>query len=260
MKLGWNPSIEKIADLLNNQATFGDNMNAAIVEIPLCVHGSEILWKSPLKSRPIGFWPLTAIQEDGTRLQFAGDPLFNDLPLGGDGKVKQGHFSITPHYELNHTQPCLKKYHSTTESVANNATEDVIDWDSTARSVGSVISVSAGIFTVSEAGSYLVTLTVPWQAGVTYTDVAAYISSGGVLTDLQTFLPAPFTNGPVINCAGVLNLAAGGTFKARVYQQNAAALARTILGGATTGKQISVQRIYNDSIPSATIKGILVGG
>lgn len=167
---------------------------------------------------------------------------------------------ITVQYDLAHTQPSLIRTASAVQSIAAaGGDKQLTGWDTTESSRGSVISDNGALFTVSEAGSYLVALLVRFQSGATYTKCEATIRAGGV-NHGDSFVPAPMTDGGYFTCSAVLRLAAGGTFDASCFQDNAAAAARNVLSGASTGRRIAIHRLYNDTLPTAAVKAVFISG
>ncbi len=253
IKAGLIPPLQRalyeLRTILSSGATFGDNMNAAIVEIPLCVHGTERVWSNPLKSKPIGFIPM-----DSTR-QLAGYPDFNDAPLDASGNVIAKSFGLTASYEMNHTKECRIKNASATQSIANNSDTAITGWDTVSFSRGTTITDDGSIFTIAEAGTYTASIHCPLEAA-TYTAYNLYLQIGGSNDNLNMYFPVAFTTGPDLTGACTFRVTAGQTLVARIYQANGAAAARNI----TTARRIAIHRLYNDTVPSATVTGILVGG
>lgn len=190
-------------------------------------------------------------------LQVLGGPSWRSLGRTQDNGEVLG---ITMQYDLAHTQPYLIRTASAVQSIAAaGGDKQLTGWDTTESSRGSVISDNGALFTVSEAGSYLVALLVRFQSGATYTKCEATIRAGGV-NHGDSFVPAPMTDGGYFTCSAVLRLAAGGTFDASCFQDNAAAAARNVLSGASTGRRIAIHRLYNDTAPTGRVTLMYFGG
>ncbi len=245
-------ALSQLRAMLAGGITFRDNFKCAIIERDL-VHAVET--PITLGFKPIGVYALRS-EALGTYSRYAIDSL--DWRLDAPG----GTIGVKAKYDLNHTGPSLIKYHSTTEAIAHGAPlRDVVSWDSTERADSTgVITEATGIFTVSEAGLYHVSIMLSFQTGVTYTEIAALISQGTASYMGETYIPAALSNGPTITCTALLSLAAGGTFKAVAYQVNAAVAARNLIGGRDSGKKIQIARLRNDAVPTNTVTLLCVGG
>lgn len=252
-------ALNDVRKILSNGMTFADNMNAAWVEFE-AKHGTEARVANPLNGIPRAFIPVDALtlsalggRLTGTKQTLITQPLLNT-------QRTDGFLGIRVQYDLAHEQPSLIRTASAVQSIAAaGGDKQLTGWDTTESSRGSVISDNGALFTVSEAGSYLVVLLVRFQSGATYTKCEATIRAAGV-NHGDSFVPAPMTDGGYFTCSAILRLAAGGTFDTSVFQDNAAAAARNVLSGASTGRRIAIHRLYNDTTPAARVRGILVGG
>lgn len=74
--------------MLTNGLTFNDNMLAALVEYTLAddgiVSGTELQRANPRKFKPVGFFPLSAVDSAGAGLGIA-SWAFNPAPTNGEG-------------------------------------------------------------------------------------------------------------------------------------------------------------------------------
>ena len=79
--------IIELRSVFANGLTFNDNMLAAVVEITAAdgiVSGAELQRGNPKKFKPIGFFPIQAVNEAGVGLRIA-DYAFNPKPSSGEG-------------------------------------------------------------------------------------------------------------------------------------------------------------------------------
>ncbi len=207
---------------------------------------------------PIGFHPLEAW--DATTyepLSVFGTPRIDRTPRS-DGLIP-----ITVEYDLRHTEPCLIKELTGNQSIASGLSfKDVTTWNtsSSVKSRGSVISCDGTNFSVSEAGSYLVTLQYAWQGGgLTYSTIQCDITATASPPYGDELRVVGFNDGSWAKLVTTLEVSAGHTFKAKVLQVNGAAAARNLLGGAGL-THITINRLHNDSTPTGTVRGVLWGG
>ncbi len=172
---------------------------------------------------------------------------------------RAGECLVTANYPLDHTKQLREMSRSSDLSIAQ-ATPTVVTWNNTVTSRGSVITHSSGTFTVSEAGSYLVTFCGQFESA-TYTYQSLWIeTTGGVRWGVVG--SASYTGFTQLSTAWPVKLAAGATFTAVVYQTNVVPAARNFHGGTGVNDNIarvSVNRMFNDSIPRAAVRLLIMG-
>lgn len=218
-------------------------------------HGTELLVESPVPYQVTKAYAVRAV-----------DPATNlDVTLPVSTLVRQvtpGVLGITVQYDMQHTQPQLALLGTTNQSVPNNAAAPytTVIYEATESSRGSVIAYNAGTFSVSEAGSYQIMWSAPWEPGATYTDCETWIrfDPNGTFIDLYGYqqAKAALTDANWQSCGALIRMSAGAQFQIKAYQTNAATLARTLRGTATaaaSARRININRLYNDSTPTARV-------
>lgn len=246
IKDGLVKPFQKLHDFVrlygSNGLTLEDNMRAVVMEnIPL-VHGVEYVFDRP-KTLPYPKWCrlLDSTLTGGV----------SSLPVASLQLNKartDGRLGITAYFDGRHTEPCLIMTKSAPQSINNNTTTTVTGWDTTQFSRGSVITTDGTTFTFSEAGTYHVAFLGFLQLGASYTAAQAWIDAPTTQEVALTYLAAPFTDGPIIQVSGIMRIAAAGqTCIARIFQTNAAAVARNLNSGANSAR-IAVNRLYNDTV------------
>lgn len=265
---------EDLQKILSNGATYKDTLNGAFIEFD-ARHGTEKPVANPFGAVPVAFHPISAFSLTGS----ANDLLnFTNLRLTGTQQAiagqpvlnlsrTDGYLGITVQYDLQHTQPQLAMLGTTNQSVPNNAAAPytTVIYESTESSRGSTISYSSGTFSVSEAGSYQIMWSAPWEPGATYTDCETWIrfDPNGTFIDLYGYQQAraALTDANWQSCGALIRMAAGAQFQIKAYQTNAATAARTLRGTATaaaSARRININRLYNDTTPTARVRGYLV--
>lgn len=254
---------EKTRVMLQGGLTLSDNVYGATISFT-ATQGVEVLIKNPLGTVPTMF-SLKKITSftTGASLPIAGEPTFNTSRT-------DGFIGITVNQDLQHTYPYMEKYLSANQTTTNNV-EATLVYDSTGGTRGNVITYSNGVFTVSEAGTYLINATIAWQSVATYTGVQSYlrIISGadngivGLGTVAFNSLFASLTDYAWQVLTGQVKLRAGATFDVKVYQTNASAGNRVVRGATSNPvlpSWMAVSRLYNDSVPTFMVTGFLWGG
>jgi hypothetical protein len=225
------------------------------------VHGIERRIRNPYGSDLEG---IDAIRCIGIDVDSAGKPNGGTFELDVAGlrwrhiQSRPGEPSlvgVTLLYDLAHTEPMLIRTASATQNVANNTLTDMTGWNTTETSRGAVISDDGTTFTVTEAGTYAITLAAGFTGGSTYSAADVWIDQGGTAR-AENYLPAPFTDGPLLTTSTVLSLAAGGTFKARAFQTNAATATRTL----RANRRITIHRLCSDETPRGRVTLRFDGG
>lgn len=243
-------SLDKVRDILRSIG-IADNMNAALVDMSM-THATECPLSNPLQSRPVGFQPIAAYSLT------TGLPVSIESYSGPNLSRTDRLLGITVGFAVTdplHTYPLLGKT-SAAFSVGNNSLTTVTGW-SGAQFRGSVITESAGTWTLTETGSYQIAAWADYEnGGGTYTRAYIGLDSGGG-TIARSDGAVAWSAGPALNVGTVYQFAAGATFTVKAYQTNAAVAARSV------NFRCSVQRIYNDTTytaPTARVLGILWGG
>lgn len=219
-------------------------------------HGVEVEIDNPFSSLPAGFQIIDARSEDGAPLSVIQSAKVRSIP----DTTKLG---ITVDYDLRHTEPCLVMSASIAQDLVHNTNTLMAGWNTTHLSRGSVISQSAGVFTVSEAGRYLVVFKMRFGTGVTYT--FNYVSIRQTAEPLlnvnigEARVAAAQTEAPFLSTSAILDLNAGGTFETRGLQANGSG-ATYATGSSPDGRIIQIYRLHNDSTPTGTVRGILYAG
>jgi hypothetical protein len=247
-----NSDSEQTNNALMQNLTIADNMNAAIVPYAF-THATEKKIPNPLKTRPVGVYPIRAMAiNGGTRYAIESyDWRFVD---SGDPKQPQ-QIGVTIDYKLDHAKPCLIRMASAVQLIPRGIVTALTGWNVTEFSRGSEISDDGSIFTVSEAGTYLISANLAFEAA-TYTGGYLVIRTPGSIDIAEDFRVYTSADRPIINAAGTVKLAAGGTFTAFGYHTNAALVDRNV----TTERRISVHRLYNDTVPQNTVSLLVIGG
>jgi hypothetical protein len=214
------------------------------------VHGEPTLIPNPFGVssgvHPVALLSATAAESDGTALRIA------NCIVGAPRT--DGFLELTIEYDLRHTEPCMERLHNATQSIGDGATIDVA-FNTPVFTRGSVITYSAPNFTVSEAGTYALYAATPLEGGgLTYDSADVWFDFGGS-TISEFWIPATFNNGPRLVTTVTRKLAAGATFKVRCFQSNTAPASRNLMATQTT---MAVHRLYNDTIPTGIVSGLLV--
>lgn len=249
-------------DILNGGVLLKDNICCALVDMSFqrlmqLTSGVERPIANPLAPRgivPMGFTPVYAEDANRVPLKIAGWQ-YNTTPRDGGNKVMPGFVGLTVDFELDHAQPCLIKTASAVQSLTPSfANVTLTGWDTTQFSRGNKISDNGSIFTLSEAGTYSISISGQPEPN-TYTAFQMF-AQFATYTIPRMYLPVAFTDGPIMTISGVVQVAAGDTFVVQALQANGAAAARNI----QAGRRIMIQRLYNDTVKTGRVVGILWGG
>lgn len=235
--------------MFSNGLLIRDNMYAAAeVTLPL-VHGVEYEFTNPLPTIPLYFEPYEFKLADGSQaLPLAGPPILNK-------KLGNGKLGITVRYDGKHTEPFYEGS-VTGQAIASGAGPVTAAGWTAAKNRGGVITESAGTFTVSEAGQYLVH--AHEAGGVSLTRWLLRVRPAGV-DKAREDMPGGYTtsavNGQRSGAGAILDLAAGGTFTIG-----------WLFTSATTPQNfdfsVQISRIYNATVDgyAANVTGVLWGG
>lgn len=231
-------------------------------------HGTMAALSSP-GGTPRGFTPLEAFDGSGNPMRIANWRVHRTG--GGSGPV----VGVTIEYDLRHTEPLMHRRATANLSIPNAAAAPYTSvlFDQGLVSVGSAISYSAGVFTVSEPGRYLVHFDYRWEVGTTnWLDQEVWLATGagvqinyGHMYEGQSVAIAKevvdhLVAMPVFTASDIsLGI---NTFELKAYQRNASSLSKLLYGtaGGAIYSNVMVQRLHNDSTPTGTVRGILWDG
>lgn len=225
---------------------------ARMTEVEL-QHGVPTLIPNPFapSRQPLAFLNGFAETEDGTRYDIA------TMRFGTPRT--DGFVEVTAKYDLRHTEPFYERSNSVPQLITHNSLQLVV-FDTLRSSRGSVVTYSAGTFTVSEAGTYAIGAKVYWEPA-TYTQAEFLFTAGGARI-ADVYIPADITSGPVMTAMATAMLQAGATITMSAFHTNAAVANRNLNGDTTVGRATSIRiaRLYNDTTPTCFVSGLLVAG
>lgn len=244
--------------MLQSHLTHRDNFNCAVVEWTF-KHGVETLFANPLPNgvTPLAFEVLEA-WDPTTRapMSVVGTPRFNRT------RRDDGLLPITVEYDLKHTEPSAELA-ATAAQTLTTGIETPITWNSNTFNGSAISVVSSSDITVSEAGYYVFTANLTYDANVTgvrdiwfrknATALSANLAKGfvqaeavedGSATGVSSSAAFQLSAGDFVRCVGFQN--SGGNLNVR--------------GDSAGGRNCQVFRTRNDSTPTGTVRGVLWGG
>jgi hypothetical protein len=248
-------ALRQVRSALTGNLTISDNSYAAVVTLGLLgnnksqtlINGTEYLIQNPLKTTPIGFTPIYAFDSNYTAV---------DIPQCTLNLARtDGYLGITTNFDLQHTLPCMIRTASAVQSIGNASTTQLTGWDTVVKTRGSVITSNGTTFTISEAGTYMVSVILPLETA-TYTAAQVQIRQGGVIIWRQ-YLAATFSDSPYLQSNGIVRLTGSDTIDFAAFQSNGAAAARNTVAAE---RRMAIERLYNDTVFTGNVTGILWGG
>ncbi len=170
---------------------------------------------------------------------------------------ESGSVYVKATYDLNHTGESMEMTRTTDQELSSGEEGPVI-WTSTEHSIGSGITHSGGTFTCAEAGVYLVTFQVHINGG-NFIIAEAWIQSNSKRYG-QEYNGDPSIEAFLRNMSFPITVSAGGTIYCVVYQDDGALGIRYIDGTSLNKARVSVQRLYNATVPVGRINLFFYGG
>lgn len=251
-----NEFIRNAVRAFRNALTRADNTPYPTKSIDM-KHDTEIEIGNPFgKGSGLMVKGVSALQCDGLELDDMGRPTGKVYALDKPNiswrqkeGADDGTIIVKATYDLRHTEPCLFATSSSPQTLPYNVDTTIENWDTITFSRGDIITTDGELFTVSEAGTYIVTALLAFETGVSYDLVTLDFDPGGYIE-----LPVPFSNGPAIRMESQLQLAAGGSFAVQSLQSNGAAASRNLID-----QSIQISRLYNDTVPVGRVNLFFYG-
>jgi hypothetical protein len=214
-------------------------------------HGVETPVANPLSSGlPVGIQVIDAWDTA------TGNPVAVESALKLNRARSDGMLGITATFDLKHTEPMMQRQHSTTQGIPSG-TSTVAVFDTQTASRGSVISYNAGVFTLSEPGTYAAYCEMPYETGVAYTSGDAFIRINGGTIEAEQWVRAALTDGSRFNASAIFTRSTANiTVEFMAYQTNTGPSSRNLLANST---RCGISRLYNDSTPIYRLRCIVWG-
>lgn len=262
-----------LRNAVGGNLTIRDNQYAAIVTLgyqgnstQTCTSGTEYTLQNPLKTKPIGFTPISAVNANGAAIPTGAARLNNSRTDGLTG--------ITVELGFN-TQPWLwvsKSSNQTlTTATSTNLTWDVINAGGqdpvpavTPLISNGTIYVASSDSTrimITEAGRYLFTAVVTYAANATGTRFATFMKTGdnSSVTSQpgQFFLPsAGASRRTAITVPAIIDMTISDYVQVVGFQDSGANL--DVLGNQSAGTLLQISRVWSKN--TGIVTGILWGG
>jgi len=259
-------ALRQVRFALTGNLTIRDNAYAAIVTLgysgnstQTLTNGTEYTFQNPLKTKPIGFTPIIAVNENGLALSVP-SCIFNTSRT--DGLI-----GVTPFFIPQFGLCGLAR--STTQSAAHNTLTSV-QWDVERILPRGELShsntVNPNRITCASDGF----VRVSWQ--LAYAPLAAVLTNrfGGLVRRngasaavnsrwASTIVQSAGTDDTASSSA-IIPVSADDYIELMAFQANTLAAARDIIGGTAQESRIDAEYIYPATAFSGILTGILWGG
>lgn len=201
---------------------------------------------------PTGFHPISATNSSGSPIATPTSWTFNPVQRAGFVGLT---FNFTDSMvDSQHTLPYYRA-----EGITSVATATLTTTTGYAASQtrGNIISEAAGVFTVSEAGTYVVHAYSNLGISLTRALLLLTGSTGGEFS--RNEMPGGYTTSAALGlravASGAVTLPAGGNTRAQV-------LFNSVTTPQSINTTIEIARLYNDTVyttPTTIVKGYLIG-